>query len=141
MALYDQIAMLAAALDDGLLDREHAARLLTEHAQIQMSTTEALDRLDSHRGLPSRDATLLADLNALLHALNAVKQATTTHEAEHARLRLETELALQQERIHERARARAWDLLRCPARPTRAGSNRSDRPTRPHPKSARGDFS
>lgn len=119
--LTETIAMIASALDQGLIGRERAARLLVEHAPVRMSTLEALDRLDAHRGLPTSATAMLAGVDALLAALDAIKNAANADEDTQARLWLETELALQEERSRERARAHAWDLLH---RPHRTDHNR-----------------
>lgn len=111
LSLAEILAMLTSALDQGLIGRERAARLLVEHAPVRLSTLEALDRLDAHRGLPTSATAMLAGKDALLAALDAVKNATTAEDDAQARLRLETELAMQEERSRERTRAHAWDLL------------------------------
>lgn len=122
--LTETIAMIASALDQGLIGRERAARLLVEHAPVRMSTLEALDRLDAHRGLPASATAMLTGVDALLAALSAIKYAATPDEDARARLWLETELAMQGERSRERARAHAWDLLRDPHRTDRGDRRR-----------------
>ncbi|MGI5422945.1 hypothetical protein [Actinomadura luteofluorescens] len=120
----ETIAMLTAALDQGLIGRERAARLLVETAPVRLSTVEALDRLDAHRGLPTSATAMLAGVDALLSALDAIKNASTADEDARARLWLETELAMQEERSRERARAHAWDLLCDPPRRDHGGHGR-----------------
>lgn len=116
MALVDQVELLGAAIEDGIITRTAAAELLVEHAGGKLSIRGALHYLDKHRTMRAEGAERMAGIAALLACIQDVDRAATPEEEAAAGLRMEAEIALQQEIQHQRMRAEAWRLLRRNAR-------------------------
>jgi anti-sigma factor ChrR (cupin superfamily) len=112
MTLIDRIEMLGSAVDDGLIDRDAAADLLVEYAGGGLTKVSALWTLDNHRGMRDRGKTAIADVQAAVDALIAVRTAETPEEFLAAHDAMLAEAARQRKALLERNRQRIRDDLR-----------------------------
>jgi len=112
MALVDQVELLGAAVEDGIITRHAAAELLVEHAGGMLAMRGALNYLDGWRTMRADGAARIAETIALIDCAEQVKRAVTDEEKAAAGLRLEAELALQWEAQRQRGKARLITRMR-----------------------------
>lgn len=106
MALVDQVELLGAAVEDGIIARDAAAELLVEHAERGLTVCGALSCLDRWRTMRADAQELLGDVAALLACVKDVKRAVTDEEKAAADLQLQVEVTLQMEMQRERDKKR-----------------------------------
>lgn len=106
MALTDQVELLGAAIEDGVITRRAAAELLVQHADGNLKTPGALSYLDRWRTLRADRREQITGIAALLACLEDVDRAVTDEEKAAAELQLQVEVTLQQEMQHQRDKER-----------------------------------
>ncbi|REF00255.1 hypothetical protein [Thermomonospora umbrina] len=112
MTLADYIAMLGAGVEDGLIDRHEAARLLQEYADGRLTLRGAYWELDDHSARSVELRQTLADAARTLDVFDALQRAETEQDREAALTAFEA--------INDRRRACAREAaLRLISRPVR----------------------
>lgn len=107
----DQIEMLGACVDDGLIGRDAAADLIVGYYDGGLTKVGALWVLDNHRGMRQRGEQAIADVQAAIEAINAVRTAETPEEFLAAHDAMLAEAARQRKAFLERNRQRLRDDL------------------------------
>lgn len=106
MALVDQVELLGAAVEDGIVTRDAAAELLVQHTDGPLTVRGALSYLDRWRTLRADLREQITGIAALLACLEDVNRAVTDEEKAAAELQLQVEVTLQQEMQRQRDKER-----------------------------------
>lgn len=106
MALVDQVELLGAAVEDGIITQDTAAEMLVEHAAGGLTVRGALSYLDRWRTLRADRREQITGIAVLLACLEDVQRAVTDEEKAAAELQLQVEVTLQQEMQRQRDKAR-----------------------------------
>jgi hypothetical protein len=76
MPLVDYIEMLGSCADGGIIDREEAARLLTEYSNGGLTLLGARDAIARHRTIRAEYNRIFRDASRMVVLLTAVENAT-----------------------------------------------------------------
>lgn len=106
MSLVDMIEMLGAAVDDGHMTADEAARRLVEFSEGGLTLHGARNSLRRHRTIRADRVRSVNDTRALLAALTAMRDARTPEEKARARLAFDVEVTLQRAADRERLKHR-----------------------------------
>lgn len=115
MALIDHVEMLGIGVEEGLIDRSEAARLLVEYSDGGLTLAGAHGVLDRHRTYRRDMDALLTSTERMLSALTALQTAETEQDRDAAL----TAMQAVQDQMRAKAREDAWRMLR--RRPRRGG--------------------
>lgn len=112
MALVDQVELLGAAVEDGIITQDTAAEMLVEHAAGGLTVRGALSYLDRWRTLRADRREQITGIAVLLACLEDVQRAVTDEEKAAAELQLQVEVTLQQEMQRQRDKERILREMR-----------------------------